>query len=648
MPAIRRRALAAASLLLVLGASRTMAAVVARGSERVVNTTAAGHQLRPAVAALDNGRTVVAWIGIPGSDHWRTGWIYGRILTAEGTPEGPERVLWAPPQPPYHLTSVPAVAADRDGGFLLAWSQRDGLGLGSAPDHFLMAQSFDSLARPRAAARRVATLPGGGETTVAVARLAQGDHLLLYAGALGGATGHVLRLPPGDGPGGAPLAIGSVASFSPPAVAPLAGGGFAIAWVGSGPLGWDAYVQTFDDHFHPVFPARPLSERPSTGRRVVALAPAGSGFAAAWFEEPHWENAAQVEARLFGADGTPRGEPFTVAAAEESAEGAGLAVTSDAAGNFAVVFGQELATPVNYRVVARAFDALGHASGDVVPLGDHPSSGGVRAAMAGGGQLVAVWDSGQPAICDPFGCTTEGLDGNGASISARGATLALQQPLLVDGQFRVWVESGAGVPLATGAALSSDSAVFRFADPGNVEVVAKLVDGSGLNGRTWLFTAGMTSLAHTLVVRHEASGSERRYRSIGGRLRSVADTRGLPAGDWPAVVTLPAGGQDLALGGGRFTVALDWSAGPGQPVQRAQARALGDQSGVFWFYDPANPELLVKVLDGRGVNGHFWVFAGGLSGVAYTLTVTDRETGAVRTWQHAAGAPASFADTAAF
>ena len=35
----------------------------------------------------------------------------------------------------------------------------------------------------------------------------------------------------------------------------------------------------------------------------------------------------------------------------------------------------------------------------------------------------------------------------------------------------------------------------------------------------------------------------------------------------------------------------------------------------------------MKVLDGRPINGHFWIFWGGLSDVGYTIHVTDTTSG---------------------
>jgi hypothetical protein len=57
---------------------------------------------------------------------------------------------------------------------------------------------------------------------------------------------------------------------------------------------------------------------------------------------------------------------------------------------------------------------------------------------------------------------------------------------------------------------------------------------------------------------------------------------------------------------------------------------------------------VVKFLDGRPVNNKFWLFYGALSNVESTLTVTDTQTGKVRTYKNPSGRFASVADTEAF
>jgi len=53
-------------------------------------------------------------------------------------------------------------------------------------------------------------------------------------------------------------------------------------------------------------------------------------------------------------------------------------------------------------------------------------------------------------------------------------------------------------------------------------------------------------------------------------------------------------------------------------------------------------------VDGRAFNNHYWVFYGALSDVAYTITVTDTQTGAVKTYENPSGHLASNADITAF
>jgi hypothetical protein len=95
-------------------------------------------------------------------------------------------------------------------------------------------------------------------------------------------------------------------------------------------------------------------------------------------------------------------------------------------------------------------------------------------------------------------------------------------------------------------------------------------------------------------------------------------------------------------------VRVAWQGTPTGPTQSADAVALTDDTGYFWFFDSSNVELVVKTLDGTGYNGHYWVFSGALSNVQYTIQVTDLETGAVQTYENPFGRLTSFADIRAF
>src|SRR4029453_19669463 len=73
----------------------------------------------------------------------------------------------------------------------------------------------------------------------------------------------------------------------------------------------------------------------------------------------------------------------------------------------------------------------------------------------------------------------------------------------------------------------------------------------------------------------------------------------------------------LCLRDGRFAVEVDWHVPRDGSSGKAPKVNATNQSGYFWFFDADNLELVVKVLDGRPVNGHFWVFYGALSDVEY-------------------------------
>ncbi|HYU30815.1 MAG TPA: hypothetical protein VEW48_01510 [Thermoanaerobaculia bacterium] len=79
----------------------------------------------------------------------------------------------------------------------------------------------------------------------------------------------------------------------------------------------------------------------------------------------------------------------------------------------------------------------------------------------------------------------------------------------------------------------------------------------------------------------------------------------------------------LCLHNGRFAVQATYET-PDGTSGAAKVVKLTDQTGYLWFFDPANVEAVVKVLDGCALNDRFWVFAGGLTNVRTVITVTDK------------------------
>jgi hypothetical protein len=99
---------------------------------------------------------------------------------------------------------------------------------------------------------------------------------------------------------------------------------------------------------------------------------------------------------------------------------------------------------------------------------------------------------------------------------------------------------------------------------------------------------------------------------------------------------------------GRFRVAVQFVDPRSNLPGAGRAVPLTSDTGAFWFFDASNTEVMIKILDGRALNGHFWVFAGALSDVEYTITVTDTQTGKSRVYHNAPHQLASRSDTTAF
>ncbi|MCE2557735.1 MAG: hypothetical protein J4F98_03705 [Acidobacteria bacterium] len=221
--------------------------------------------------------------------------------------------------------------------------------------------------------------------------------------------------------------------------------------------------------------------------------------------------------------------------------------------------------------------------------------------------------------------------------------------------------------------LTAESGDFWFFEPANIEMVVKVLDGCAINGRYWVFAAGLTDVEVTTTVRDRRNGALERWVNPLGRLfEPIRDTEafdtcdpesGAKSQDWSVPGGAPrdsaelsrlagpsaaaqavavagpcvAGATSLCLQNSRFEVRANWQTGDGAGVGTAIPRT--PDTGMFWFFSPGNIELVVKVLDGCHLTGHRWVLMGGLTDVGVEITVTDSESGAVETYRNVEGSP---------
>lgn len=104
----------------------------------------------------------------------------------------------------------------------------------------------------------------------------------------------------------------------------------------------------------------------------------------------------------------------------------------------------------------------------------------------------------------------------------------------------------------------------------------------------------------------------------------------------------------LCLNNGRFRVTATFATNAGQSGNGMAVSETTD-TGMFWFFSANNIEMILKVVNGCALNSRYWVFAGGLTNVAVTMTVTDTANGTVRTYSNPQGtAFQPIQDTSAF
>jgi hypothetical protein len=297
--------------------------------------------------------------------------------------------------------------------------------------------------------------------------------------------------------------------------------------------------------------------------------------------------------------------------------------------------GEEVA---NYRVMLQMFEADGSAAAAAIAI-DAPDLVPRFPAVAVGvhGEIAVVWHSTDPDLTggEAAGIAARriGFDGTprGAQIGLRNSREAFVSGPSVDsvgGTFvAAWGENGCffvcgGVyarPFDALGPIGAETFVpVDYADPGDVRIVA---------------TGG-----DELVVAWDDFNESTLPQDVIARRFAL----------FAPGTTCTAGSTTLCLGDGRFRVEVEWRNFIGGRAL-GYAYPLTPDSGLFWFFDPDNLEMLVKTVDACTFYGHHWLFAAATTNVEYTLTVTDTETGRSRSYFNPLGrSAAAVTDTAAF
>lgn len=494
---------------------------------------------------------------------------------------------------------------------------------------------------------QVTSDPAATNFGVATAVQSDGSFLVAWARSMTYPNGHtteevVEQTFDGTGaPRGAPRVLDSLYGVSGASAVALPDGHYVVAWTRDlGP-----WAQVVDASGAPlaqpvVLPGSPVDE--SGGNARLAAMP--HGFAAIWKHsmpaglDPNgvMRYSHTFFFRQFGEDGAPQGFPLAVTSPSPPSIDYPDPSVADIAtlptGGFIVVWSQDLATVPPSTVQALVLDAQGFpTSSQTLAIDTDRFSGGMvpRVLVEPDGSCDFLWmHRGTLAV--------RRLDSSGLSPTV--FSTAVQVDFLgfeaaTDQHGHLLVTAGDSYGFFLGGDLSHglwqlddfghESAVLPTAmDTVVVAASALAANPEGTSVAAWLGNGTGNSGDHLDVFAH--------------RFRSSALAPCIP------------GGRQLCLGSnGRFALEADWQTPDGNQGPATPAPLAGDTGG-FWFFSASNVELLAKVLDGRAVNGNFWVLWGGMTNVGVTLRVTDTLRGLTRTYLNPAGNFPSMADVNAF
>ena len=226
------------------------------------------------------------------------------------------------------------------------------------------------------------------------------------------------------------------------------------------------------------------------------------------------------------------------------------------------------------------------------------------------------------------------------------------------GVINIQDDDTAGTPPAApsnlqASGVSASDIQLTWQDNSNNETAFRIESKTGSGSYSQVASTPSNATGATITGLTTATSYTFRVRAASGSLNSsysneaTASTLG---GDTTPCV---AGPHTLCLGdGGRFKVEVTWSSqSSGSGSANAVPLAGAPQSGLFYFIDPTNIEMLVKVLNAciPALGNHYWVFYAATTNVQFSLTVTDTQTGQSKNYTNALNHAASpVQDTNAF
>ena len=330
--------------------------------------------------------------------------------------------------------------------------------------------------------------------------------------------------------------------------------------------------------------------------------------------------------RFFGADGAPVG-PVIKADRQVGGDLQGMDLAALGGGRAVAVWSGGQIDSDGSGLRARIVDRSGHLLGQPIAVNTYEPGDQLRVTVASNrkDRFVATWES-------------YGQDGSGGGVYGQ---LFDDQGNKLGSEFQVssnaftWQgQPEVSMDRSGRFVVSFNSSYETFDRAEDVLIRAYRADGTPIGPQVFVSEPDADPLDHPVVSMSESGLIQVAFE---GPWYPPED----PFGNYDILTrrfVLPCEGDTytLCLNGGRFAVRAFWRNRAGTEDLAARIPLSADTGG-FYFFDPTNFELLVKVLDGCAINQHFWVFAAGLTDVEVDVLITDTFTGEVRTYHNEQG-----------
>lgn len=392
-----RSARAALLLALLIALSETGALGQVLGTEFQVNSFTLEDQDDAAVAADSSGRALVVWASAMQDGSGSA--VVARRIDPSGSPSGGEIQV---NQYTTGAQSNPAVAADGQGGFVVAWesSGQDGSWLG------VYARRFEANGVPAGGEILVNTETAGDQNQPAVAMFGSGEFLIVWTHHTGGPVAETdvmaRRFDATGIPYGIEFRINAFTTGSQwrPRVAASEGSEFVVVWESDGQDGsasgvfgrrFDATGVPLSGDFRVNTYTTSLQEYPDV------TSTHDGGFVVVWSsrdQELPGEGGDEVYLQRYDSSGDPLGPEVRVNSETEDHQSF-PAVSSDPAGTFVVAWRSRNQDGSGSGVFGQHFDSNGDPSGPEFRINayTHFSQSFPAVAALGSGEFAVGWQS---------------------------------------------------------------------------------------------------------------------------------------------------------------------------------------------------------------------------------------------------------------